>query len=74
MNDRPQDPHEEMANSALHGAALIGACLAVPQLLRSAPSAHPAATWGVLVFAGTMALLYGASTLYHALPPGRAKQ
>lgn len=74
MNDRPQDPHEEMANSALHGAALIGACLAVPQLLRSAPSAHPAAIGGVLVFAGTMALLYGASTLYHALPPGRAKQ
>ena len=27
-----------------------------------------------LVFGATMALLYGASTLYHALPPGRAKQ
>ena len=74
MSDRPQDLHEEVANSALHGAALVGACLAVPQLLQSAPAAHPAAIWGVLVFGATMALLYGASTLYHALPPGRAKQ
>ena len=74
MNDRPQDLHEEVANSALHGAALVGACLAVPQLLQSAPAAHPAAISGVLVFGATMALLYGASTLYHALPPGRAKQ
>ena len=74
MNDRPQDLHEEVANSALHGAALVGACLAVPQLLQSAPAAHPAALWGVLVFGATMALLYGASTLYHALPLGRAKQ
>lgn len=74
MTDRPQDRHEEVANSALHGAALMGACLAVPQLLGSAPAAQPEAAWGVLVFAATMALLYGASTLYHALPPGRAKQ
>ncbi|PTT36485.1 hemolysin D, partial [Acidovorax sp. HMWF018] len=74
MSDRPQDLHEEVANSALHGAALVGACLAVPQLLQSAPAAHPAAIGGVLVFIATMALLYGASTLYHALPPGRAKQ
>lgn len=74
MSDRPQDLHEELANSALHGAALVGACLAVPQLLQSAPAAHPAAIWGVLVFGATMALLYGTSTLYHALPPGRAKQ
>jgi len=74
VSDRPQDLHEEVANSALHGAALVGACLAVPQLLQSAPAAHPAAIWGVLVFWATMALLYGASTLYHALPPGRAKQ
>ena len=74
MSDRPQDLHEEVANSALHGAALVGAFLAVPQLLQSAPAAHPAALWGVLVFGATMALLYGASTLYHALPLGRAKQ
>ena len=74
MSDRPQDLHEEVANSALHCAALVGACLAVPQLMQSAPAAHPAAIGGVLVFIGTMALLYGASTLYHALPPGRAKQ
>ena len=74
MSDRPQDLHEEVANSALHGAALVGACLAVPQLLQSAPAAHPAAIWGVPVFGATMALLYGASTLYHALPLGRAKQ
>ena len=74
MSDRPQDLHEEVANSALHGAALVGACFAVPQLLGSAPAAQPEAVWGVLVFAATMALLYGASTLYHALPPGWAKQ
>ena len=74
MSDRPQDLHEEVANSALHGAALVGACLAVPQLLQSAPAAHPAALWGVLVFGATMALLYGASPLHHALPLGRAKQ
>lgn len=74
MQERQQDIAEEIANSLLHGVALIGAAFAVPRLLASAPHAHTGAQLGLLVFVVTMALLYGASTMYHALPAGRAKQ
>ncbi|MCW5223205.1 hemolysin III family protein [Verminephrobacter aporrectodeae subsp. tuberculatae] len=68
------DAHEEAANSLSHGVALLGACLVVPELLRSARHVQGASYLGVLVFVVTMALLYAASTIYHALPPGRFKQ
>ena len=69
-------PHagEEFANASCHALALVAACMAIPELLESALHLGTRGYAGVAVFAATMVLLYGASTAYHALPPGRAKQ
>jgi hemolysin III len=74
MTERPQSLGEEIANSVSHGLALLAAIAAVPFLM--APSRHLAAAnaVGAGVFAATMVLLYLTSTLYHALPAGRAKR
>lgn len=62
-----------MANSVSHGVALLAALAAVPFLVASARPLSLLSFVGTLVFATTMVLLYLASTLYHALPRGRAK-
>jgi len=74
MHDPAPDKGEEIANSGCHGIALLAACLATPKLLESALHLGVRAYAGVVIFAITMVLLYGASTAYHALPPGKAKQ
>jgi len=72
---RSQSLGEEIANSLSHGLALVAAVAAVPFLmLAAARQGHAANLVGASVFAATMVLLYGASTLYHALPEGRAKR
>ena len=74
MTKRSQSAGEELANSLSHGAALLAALVAVPFLID--PARHPgvAQVVGASVFAATMVLLYLISTLYHALPAGRAKR
>lgn len=74
MLERPQSPGEEIANSISHGLALIAAVVAAPFLIGAASRFGAANVVGSSVFAGTMILLYLASTLYHALPAGRAKR
>lgn len=74
MDDREQSPGEEFANSLSHGLALLVALVAVPYLLLNATLSSGMAFTGIVVFATTMLLLYLVSTLYHALPPGRAKR
>jgi hemolysin III len=72
---RPQSTGEEIANSVSHGVGLAAALAAMPFLI-----AHAARTGsgtfllGASVFAASVLLLYLGSTLYHALPPGRAKR
>jgi len=73
MNDRPQTLGEEIANSVSHGVALLAALVAAPFLIVSARHLSAASIVGAVVFSVTMVLLYLASTLYHALPVGRAK-
>jgi hemolysin III len=74
MEERPQTPGEEIANSVSHGFALIAAIAAVPFLmLATSRGGNAAGIVGASVFATTMVLLYGASMLYHALPHPRAK-
>ena len=72
--DRAQSRGEELANSLSHG---IGALLAVASLLvlvqMAASRGGAAGVVGASIFGATMILLYGVSTLYHALPAGRAK-
>ena len=76
--DRDQTLGEEIANAISHGLGAVLAIAALPILVTRAASAGGAAdVVGAAVFAATMILLYGVSTLYHALPAswggGRAK-
>lgn len=72
---REQSRGEEIANSLSHGLGLIAALVATPFLILHAVR-HGDAGFivGASIFAATMVLLYLASTLYHALPIGRAKR
>jgi len=75
MNERAQSLGEEIANSVSHGVALLSAVISVPFLiLASARQGTAVNIVGASVFAGTMVLLYFASTLYHAVPHPRAKR
>jgi hemolysin III len=74
MTDRTQTLGEEIANSVSHGVALLAAVVAVPFLIVAAADLGAANIVGASVFAVTMIMLYLASTLYHALPAGRAKR
>lgn len=71
--ERPQTLGEEIANSVSHGVALLAALVGAPFLLVSASELSVTNIVGAAVFAATMILLYLTSTLYHALPVGRAK-
>jgi len=66
---------EEIANSVSHGVGLVAAIGATPLLLSHAAERGGASFLvGTSVFAATIMLLYLASTVYHALPPGKAKR
>ena len=71
---RPQSLREEIANSVSHGVGLVASLVASPFLLVAAVQ-HGSVAYIVSssIFAGTMVLLYLASTIYHALPGNRAK-
>ena len=72
---RPQSHGEEIANSISHGLALVAALVGAPYLIMQAER-HGDTRFvvGTSVFAATMILLYLSSTLYHALPVGKAKR
>jgi hemolysin III len=71
---RPQSLGEEIANSVSHGLGLVAALVVVPILVFRAVPHGRAALVGVSIFGATLAFMYLASTLYHALPPTRAKR
>jgi hemolysin III len=71
---RTQSLGEEIANSVSHGVGLLVALIAAPVLVIDAlRRGDTAGIVGASIFAATMVLLYVTSTLYHALPPTRAK-
>lgn len=75
MTERTQSLAEEVANSITHGVGLLAALAALPLLLLA--GGGPRDAWQIVggaVFGATLVLLYFASTLYHALPPSRAKR
>lgn len=73
--ERRQTRGEEIANSVSHGLGLGAAIGAMPILLvANVQNGSSASIAGAFVFSTTMVLLYFASTLYHALPEGRAKR
>jgi hemolysin III len=72
---REQSRREEIANSISHGTGLVAALVATPFLIMHAVRrADTGFIVGASLFAATMVLLYIASTLYHALPIGKAKR
>lgn len=71
---RPQTRAEEVANAASHALACVLPVAAWPALAAAAPRHNGAlGTAAVAVFCATMVLVFLASAVYHALPPGRAK-
>lgn len=73
--EREQSQEEEIANSISHGIGLVAALVATPFLIMQAVQlADTGFIAGASLFAATMVLLYLASTLYHALPRGKAKR
>lgn len=72
---REQTRGEELANSISHGIGLVAALVATPFLLvRAAEHDDTAFLVGVAIFALAIVFQYLSSSLYHALPVGRAKQ
>ena len=71
---RDQTGWEELANSISHGVGFLLAIASLPLLLAfSGPATSAINIVAMCIFSATMMLLYGISTLYHALPAGRAK-
>ena len=70
-----QSQGEEIANSISHGIGLIAALIGTPILIINAVRHGDAGSIvGASVFSASMILLYLSSTLYHALPIGKAKR
>jgi len=65
---------EELANSVTHGAALLGALVAFPLLLRQMAPHGAAAIVGAAIFGTTVIVLYASSTLYHSVRRERPKR
>jgi hemolysin III len=69
--DRRQTTGEEIANSISHGLVLLLALAAAPFLVLTAVREGDTLDIAAFsLFALTLVLLYGASTLYHAMPGG----
>ncbi len=72
---RAQTFGEEIANSISHAIGLVGAIVGTPFLIIEVARYGDAnAILGASIFCATMILLYSASSVYHALPVGRAKR
>lgn len=73
--ERVQTWGEEIANSVSHGAGALAALIAAPALVISAVrNSETPEIIGVCIFAATLAALFIASTIYHALPRNKAKK
>ena len=74
ITKRAQTLGEEIANAVSHGVGFALAVAAIPVLVFAARPHGARAVVGVTVFATTAALLYLASTLYHAISHAGAKR
>ena len=65
---------EEIANSLTHGLGLgLGIAALVFLVLTAARHGTAISVTSAAIYGATLVILYAASTLYHALPKGRAK-
>ena len=75
MTSRAQTLGEEIANSVSHGLGLVAGLVFVPVLLvATAQQGSAPNVVGASIFAAALLALYAVSTIYHALPEGRAKR
>ena len=75
VHKREQTQAEEIANSISHGIGLVAALVGTPFLIIHAARHRDAGfIVGTSLFSASTILLYLASTLYHALPMGKAKR
>ncbi len=75
MTERTPSVGEEIASSVTHGIGLAASIIVLPFLITVA--ARDGDAWRITsatIFGTSLILLYGASTLYHALPRSRAKR
>jgi hemolysin III len=71
---RPWTVGEEVAHSVTHGIGLLGAVAGLFLLVVLAAATHdPWRITACAIYASTLVLLYGTSTLYHALSATRAR-
>ena len=71
---RDQTRAEEFANALSHGIGLLLAIAALPVIVHAAIGrGRSAEVVAASIFSGTMIVLFLVSTLYHAMPAGRAK-
>jgi len=71
---RPQSRREEFVNSLSHSLGFLAALIAAPVLIvQAVMHGDSGIIVGASLFALSMLLLYLTSSLYHALPVGRAK-
>lgn len=74
LGARTQTMGEEIANAVSHGIGFVLAAASLPVLVHfAAERGGPANVVAASLFAATAIVLYLVSTLYHALPAGRAK-
>ncbi len=72
---RIQSPAEEWANSISHGIGFVAALAGTPFLIMHAlKRGDEVVVVAMAMFSASMIILYLASTLYHALPSGKAKR
>jgi hemolysin III len=75
IEKRAQSRSEEIFNGLSHALGLLAGITATPFLIiQSVPSGNVGFLVGAGIFCASIVLLYLASTLYHFLPPGRAKR
>ena len=74
MGSRVLSAGEELANSLTHGLGLLASIVSFPVLVFAmVPKRDPLMVVAVSVFAASLIALYGASTVYHALPQSETK-
>ncbi len=74
-SERRQTLGEEIANALSHGVGFVAALIGLPVLIVTVMERGDSVdVVAAIVFATSMALLYLASTIYHALPENRAKR
>lgn len=72
---RVQTSGEEISNSISHGVGLLGAIAALPILVVTAILYKDVqAVASASIFGSALVLMYLSSTMYHALPVGKAKR